>query len=283
MFTVRMIMTTMTDKREGLGRTALITGASAGIGAALARSFAAHGFNVVLTARRAERLTTLAEELRATCGIEARAMPGDLARPETCANLTETLEREGVVVDALVNNAGYGVAGVYRETSWEVQRDFLQVLVVAPCELTHRLLPGMTQRGYGRILNVASVAGLMPGSASHTLYGGAKALLIKFSQSLHSEQKGTGVFVSALCPGFTYSEFHDVNDTRAQMRRLPKFMWLSAERVAKEGYQGVMANKAVCIPGFPYKLISTLVRLLPIDAAHRLGEARSRVMPQARH
>ena len=272
----------MSPSREGLGRTALITGASAGIGAALARVFAAHGFNLVLTARRAERLSALADELRASHGVDARVMPADLARPETCGILVTSLEEEGVTVDALVNNAGYGVPGLYRHTPWEAQRDFIQVLVTAPCELTHRLLPGMTRRGYGRILNIASVAGLMPGSASHTLYGGAKAMLIKFSQSLHSEHKGTGVFVSALCPGFTYSEFHDVNGTRGVMSRLPKFMWLSAERVAEEGYRAVMRNDVLCIPGAQYKLISTLARLLPMDSVHRLGEMRSRLASRRR-
>ena len=102
-------------------------------------------------------------------------------------------------------------------------------------------------------------------------------MLIKFSQALHSEQKGSGVFVSALCPGFTASEFHDVNGTRAEMRRLPKFMWLSADRVAEEGYRAVMKNQPICIPGVQYRLISTFARLLPVRAAHRLGEARSRV------
>ena len=268
----------MNESGEDSRRTALITGASAGIGAALARVFASHRFNVVLTARRANRLYALAEELRTMHGIEARAMPADLARSASCAELVGALDSEGVGIDALVNNAGYSVPGLYRETSWEMQRDFIQVLVTAPCELTHRLLPGMTSRGYGRILNVASVAGLMPGSASHTLYGGAKAMLIKFSQSLHSEQKGTGVFVTALCPGFTSSEFHDVSGTRAEMRRLPKFMWLSAERVAAEGYRAVMKNEPICIPGAQYRLISTFARLLPMKAAHRLGEARSRVL-----
>jgi short-subunit dehydrogenase len=205
-------------------------------------------------------------------------MPRDLACAESCAELVGALEGEGVSIDALVNNAGYGVPGFYRDTPWDVQRDFIQVLVTAPCELAHRLLPGMMRRGYGRILNVASVAGLMPGSASHTLYGGAKAMLIKFSQALHSEQKGTGVFVSALCPGFTRSEFHDVNGTRAEMRRLPEFMWLSAERVAEAGYRAVMKNQSICIPGVQYRLISTFARLLPMKAAHRLGEARSRVL-----
>jgi short-subunit dehydrogenase len=263
---------------EGSRRTALITGASAGIGTALARVFASHGFNVVLTGRRADRLNALSEELRATHGIQARAIPADLARSESCAELVGALDSDGIGIDALVNNAGYGVPGFYGETSWAIQRDFIQVLVTAPCELAHRLLPGMTRRGYGRILNVASVAGFMPGSASHTLYGGAKAMLIKFSQALHSEQKGSGVFVSALCPGFTISEFHDVNGTRAEMRRLPKFMWLSAERVAEEGFRAVMKNEPICIPGAQYRLISTIARLLPVKTAHRLGEARSRML-----
>jgi short-subunit dehydrogenase len=267
----------MNESGEGSNRTALITGASAGIGTALARVFASHGFGLVLTGRRADRLSALAEELRRIHAVEARAMPADLARPESCAELVGALDSDGIGIDALVNNAGYGVPGFYRETSWETQRDFIQVLVTAPCELAHRLLPGMMRRGYGRILNVASVAGLMPGSASHTLYGGAKAMLIKFSQALHSEQKGSGVFVSALCPGFTSSEFHDVNGTRGDMRRLPKFMWLSAERVAEEGYRAVMKNEPICIPGAQYRLISTFARLLPLKAAHRLGEARSRV------
>ena len=270
----------MTAPREGAGRTALVTGASAGIGEALARVFAAHGFNVVLTARRTERLVALAEELRRIYAVEARVEPGDLARPETCAELIASLDRAGVTIDALVNNAGYGVPGLYRETSWEAQRNFIQVLVTAPCELTHRLLPGMTQRGYGRILNVASVAGLMPGAASHTLYGGAKAMLIKMSQSLHSEQEGTGVFVSALCPGFTYSEFHDISGTRAAMNRLPKFLWLTAERVALDGYRALMKNKPICIPGAQYKALSTIVRLLPMGVAHHIGRARSKVLAE---
>jgi len=269
---------TTPESREGSGRTALVTGASAGIGAALAREFARHGFNLILTARRANRLNALAEDLRLIYSVEVRVFPADLARAEACGELIGALERDRVAVDALINNAGYAVPGLYRETPWEVQRDFLQVLVSAPCELAHRLLPGMTARGYGRILNIASVAGLMPGAASHTLYGGAKALLIKFSQALHAEQAGSGVFVTALCPGFTASEFHDVSGTRAQMSRLPKFMWLSAERVAEEGYRAVMRNDPVCIPGGQYKFISSFVRLLPMRTAHRLGHIRSRVL-----
>lgn len=259
-------------------RTALVTGASAGIGAELARVFATKGFNLVLTARRADRLNVLADELRSRHSIRVRTIPADLALPETPKALAEALEHDGVTVDALINNAGFAVPNRYRDSSWEAQREFLQVLVTAPCEFIHRLLPGMTQRGYGRILNVASVAGLMPGAASHTLYGGAKAMLIKISQSLHSEQKGTGVHVTALCPGFTYTEFHDVTGTRDEMRRMPKLMWLSAERVAREGHDAVMKNRAVCIPGAQYKTITALARLLPLGAGHHVAELRSRIL-----
>src|SRR5205814_2279169 len=117
------------ESGQGSRRTALITGASAGIGAALARVFASQHFDVVLTARRADRLSALAEELRSAHGIKARVMPADLARSEACAELVGSLDGEGVTIDALVNNAGYGVPGFYRETSWQTQRDFIQVLV----------------------------------------------------------------------------------------------------------------------------------------------------------
>ncbi len=261
---------------------ALVTGASAGIGAALARVFAANGFDLVLTARRADRLDALADELRRLYGVRVSTMPADLALPETPEVLIASLEREGVTVDALINNAGFAVPGRYRDTSWDVQRDFLQVLMTAPCELILRLLPGMTARGYGRILNVASVAGLMPGAASHTLYGGAKAMLIKLSQSLNSEQKGTGVHVTALCPGFTYTEFHDVTGTREEMRRMPKMMWLKADHVAREGYDAVMKNRAICIPGVQYKTITALARLLPLRAGHHVAELGSRILSNRR-
>lgn len=263
---------------EGRGRCALITGASAGIGEALARVFAERGFDLVLTARRAERLEALCKELKQRHGIAARFIAADLAKSGAATELAETLAKDGIVIDALVNNAGYAVPDLYRETDWRAQRDFIQVLVAAPCELTHRLLPAMHARGYGRILNVASVAGFMPGSASHTLYGGAKAMLITWSQALHSEQKGSGVHVTALCPGFTVSEFHDVSGTRGAMNRLPRFMWLDSRQVALAGYRAAMKNRPICTPGIPYKAISALVRLLPRNTAHRIGELRSRIL-----
>ena len=267
----------MTDA-EGKGRIALITGASAGIGEALAHVFAAHGFDLVLTARRNHRLNALAETLESAYGVKMHTIAADLSQAGTSEALAAKLEKDGIAVDALVNNAGYAVPGLYRDTGWKEQRDFLEVLVTAPCALTHLLLPGMNARRYGRILNVASVAGFMPGSASHTLYGGAKAMMITWSQALHSEQKGTGVHVTALCPGFTITEFHDVNGTRGAMNRLPKFMWLDAKHVALAGYEAVMKNSPICTPGRQYKARAALVRFLPRNFAHRLGALRSRVL-----
>src|SRR5262249_16625815 len=155
----------------------------------------------------------------------------------------------GLRVDALVNNAGYGVPGNYAATPWAMQRDFIQVLVSAPCELAHRVLPEMIARKKGYILNIASVAAMIPGPSRPTLYGAAKGFMVQFSRSLHLEQEENGVHVTALCPGFTYSEFHDVTGNRAQVSKMPEFMWMTAEIVAQQGFDAVMRNKAVHVNG----------------------------------
>lgn len=245
-------------------KLALVTGASAGIGAAFARIFASHGYDLALTARRADRLETLAEEIRLRSGVETLTLPADLAEPGAVDKILGELVANGRVVDALVNNAGYGLPGAYANTKWEDQQAFLQVMVTAPCELAHRVLPGMVERRFGRIVNVASLAGLIPGSAGHTLYGASKALMVRFSQSLHLEVADQGVHVTALCPGFTYSEFHDVNGTRAQISAsTPPWLWLGADEVAATGYEAVEANRAVCVPGAPNKAIAAFAKLIP--------------------
>jgi len=171
----------------------------------------------------------------------------------------------GRVVDALVNNAGYGLPGAYAATRWSDQQALLQVLLNAVCEMTHKALPGMIDRRFGRIVNVASLAGLGPGMAGHTLYGPSKAFLVRFSQALHGETLGAGVHVSALCPGFTRSEFHDANGTRAQADRLPSWLWQDADTVAAAGYAAVEANRAVCVPGAANQAIAALCKILPDD------------------
>ena len=249
-------------------RLALVTGASAGIGAAFARTLAARGYDLALSARRVDRLEQLAAELQARHGVEALIAPADLARPDGVQQVLDQVAAGGRVVDALVNNAGYGLTGAFARTRWADQQAFLQVMVTAPCELMHKVMPGMVERRFGRIVNVASVAGMIPGAAGHTLYGGAKSLMIKASQSLHLEGAPLGVHVTALCPGFTYTEFHDVNGTRAKVTAgVPTWAWLQAERVVEEGWRAVEANRALCVPGLGYKLVCAGAKLMPESLA----------------
>ncbi len=208
--------------------------------------------------------------------MQALTFTADLAEPGAIERLVAAIAAEGRTVDALVNNAGYGLPGTYIRTDWREQQAFLQVLVTAVCELTHRLAPGMAERGFGRVINVASVAGLVPAMPSHTLYGPAKSFVVKFSQSLHLEMLGKGVHVTALCPGLTYSEFHDVNGMRAQMGRIPQLMWQDAETVARAGFAAVEANRPMCITGWPNRVIVALARLLPEDVVMRIARRAAR-------
>jgi short-subunit dehydrogenase len=257
-------------------RWALVTGASAGIGAAIARELAARGHDLVLTARREDRLTALAEELRGRYGRRVETIRADLAEPDASAALCAEIERRGIAIDVLINNAGYGVAGHYLAQPWKVHADFLQVLVTAPCELAYLLLPGMQQRGYGRIGNIASLAGHVPGSAGHTMYAASKAFLIKFSQSLGLENRERGVKVCAICPGFTWSEFHDVVGSREQVSRMPKWLWMTAEDVAREGLDAMERGEIVYVTGRVNRTIKTLVKLLPDRLALNLVQRRSK-------
>jgi len=257
-------------------RLALVTGASAGIGAAFARLLAGRGYDVALTARRQARLDALAEDIRQHFGVETLTVAADLAEPEGPTKVLDHLADQGRHVDALINNAGYGLPGGYVTSRWDDQRAFIQLMTTSPCELAHRVAPGMVERGFGRLVNVASLAGLIPGSAGHTLYAASKAFLVRFSQSLHLETRGTGVHVSALCPGFTHSEFHDVNGTREMMNAsLPVWMWLSAEAVAAAGYEAAEANRAICVPGAPNKAIAAISKLVPDDWALALMASQS--------
>jgi short-subunit dehydrogenase len=244
-------------------RLCLVTGASAGIGAAFARLYARRGHDLALTGRRVERLEKLADELRELHDVEVIVVPADLAEPGAPDRILAAIEARGRDVDVLVNNAGYGLPGVYAETTWSDQQAFLQVLLVSVCEMTHKVLPGMLSRGYGRVINVASLAGLVPGMPAHTLYGATKAFLVRFSQSLHLETLGTGVHVSALCPGYTWSEFHDANGTREMANRIPKPMWLDAETVVELGYEAVEANRPVRVTGGTNRLIAAICKLAP--------------------
>jgi short-subunit dehydrogenase len=245
---------------NGNGLTALVTGASAGIGKAFAEVFAKNGFDVILTARREERLRALATELEGKYRIKASVVAMDLADPTGAERLVAEIKTSGLKVDALVNNAGYGVPGNYAGSSWKA----------------YRLLPDMVTRKKGYIINIASVAGMIPGSAGATLYGASKSFMVQFSRSLHLEQEANGVHVTAVCPGFTYSEFHDVTGNREQVSKMPEFMWMTAEAVAQQGFDAVMRNKAVHVNGPVNKGIVLLAKYLPDQIGLMIVRARSR-------
>jgi hypothetical protein len=260
-------------------RLCLVTGASAGIGEAFARLYARQGHDLVLTARRTLRLERLAQELRELYDTDVQVVTANLAEPGAVDRILAAIEARGREVDVLINNAGYGLPAAYAETTWSDQQAFLQVLLTSVCEMTHKLLPGMLSRGYGRIVNVASLAGLIPGMPGATLYGPTKAFLVRFSQALHMETLGTGVHVTALCPGFTYSEFHDVNGAREGASKIPKFMWLDADTVAELGYKAVEAGRAVRVTGAPNKLVAAICKIVPDEwvlgfLAERAGRFR---------
>lgn len=252
---------------------ALVTGASSGIGAAIAREYARRGVPLVLTARREDRLDALASELRGQ--VECVVVAADLADPAAPKYLFDTLAERDIKIGTLVNNAGYGVPGNYLSAPWETHATFMQVMVTAASELTWRFLPQIRESGRGRILNVASFAGLLPGSIGQTLYAGAKSFLIRFTESLALENARYGVNACALCPGFTYSEFHDVTGTRALVSKLPKWMWLQTEEVARQGVEGVEAGRVMVIPGVGYKLMRAIYKHLPDATVRRMMAKRS--------
>ncbi|MCC1495498.1 SDR family oxidoreductase [Alcanivorax sp. 1008] len=252
-------------------RTALITGASAGIGAAFARHLAAEGYNLLLVARRAERLQDLADELKRDHGIRCDVFAADLNDPSAPAAIMAFADANEIAVDVLINNAGLSGKTAFADTPWPTLAAEIQLMVTALTELCHRVLPGMRARGWGRIINLSSVAALSPPAAS-LLYTGIKSYVLNISQSLDMELKPQGIHVTALCPGFTYSEFHDVMGTRDTTDKLPGFFWQGADAVAREGWQAVMKGKPVCVTGMVNKLMAATVRPLPVALQYRLGD-----------
>jgi hypothetical protein len=242
---------------------ALVTGASSGIGEAFARAYAARGCDLALVARRADRLQVLAAELSAAHGVEAFAVPADLSLYEGHKPVLEAVAARGRHVDILVNNAGFGIAQTFIGAPWERQRDFLMTLVVAPCGLAYGVIPGMVARGRGSIINVASLAGFAPGVAGHTLYPGAKGLMIRFSEALDAELRARGVRVTAVCPGFTLTEFAEVNGTKAVMDRAPRRLFQTAAQVVQAAIAGNENGRVVVVPGWWNQVAAGLMHYLP--------------------
>lgn len=251
-------------------RTALITGASAGIGAAFARHLASEGYALLLVARRLDRLKELANELTAQHGVRCDVFAADLNDPAAPEEIVAFAQSQGIAIDVLINNAGLSGKTAFADTPWPKLAAEIQLMVTALTELCHRVLPGMQERRWGRIVNLSSLAAFSPPGAS-LLYTGIKSYVLNISQSLDMELKPQGIHVTALCPGFTRSEFHDTMGTRDAANKLPAMLWQEADDVVREGWQAVMKGKPVCVPGVINKVVASSVRPLPVGLQYHLG------------
>jgi short-subunit dehydrogenase len=259
-------------------RLALITGASAGIGAAFARAYAARGFDLALVARRKDRLETLASRLTHDHGVEAFAIAADLSAPEAQGPILDAVEARGRQVDVLVNNAGFGIPRYFTDAPWSEQRDFLMTMAVAPCALAYAVIPGMAARRWGRIINVSSIAGFAPGVAANTLYPGVKGLMIKFSQALDAEYRDQGLKITAICPGATHSEF--AAEAGYDHLVKPNPFTQTAERVVQIAIEGNEAGRVVVVPGWHNRAVVAIMRLLPeplVRSIINAGAAKYRI------
>ena len=255
---------------------ALITGASSGIGLELARLFATDRKDLVLVARNREKLTQIAGELQGKHKVSVNVLAADLADPDAPSSIARALAGIGISVDTLVNNAGIGVYGRFAETDLAKELELIQINAIAVTALTKMFLPAMVRRGRGRILNVSSTAAFQPGPLMSVYYA-TKAYVLSFSEALSNETRGTGVTVTALCPGPTITDFQrraGVDDTR--LFHSPLVM--DARRVARAGYEGMKKGKSLVIPGLINRLLVQGVRLMPrkavTQAARRIQERR---------
>lgn len=239
--------------------TALITGASSGIGATFARQLAAQGYDLILVARRLERLQTLADELRQRFSICTQAIASDLSIQADVERVEKCIAAQHDLT-LLVNNAGFGTVGSFLQIPLQRHLDMIQVHDVATTRLCYAALPGMIQRKHGGIINVASTAALLP---THSTYSSTKVYLTYFSESLQMELKGTGVSVQALCPGLTHMEFHDRPEFQSPqgiVQRAPKLLWMSADDVVATSLRRLGHGAVICIPGWMNRLMAVLSR-----------------------
>ena len=244
-----------------MNKTALVTGASGGIGHELAKLFAKDQYNLVLVARNAAKLTQFADELQREFGISAKAVPLDLTAASAPQSLFDQLQHDSIAVDILVNNAGYGVLGEFAKVSLEDNLGQIQLNITALTHLTKLFLGPMIARHSGKILNVASTAGFQPGPLMSVYYA-SKAYVISFSEALANELQGTGVTVTCLCPGATDTGFQG----RAGLENtllFKKLRPMDAKTVACDGYRGLMAGKVIVISGFRNWLLAESVRFSP--------------------
>ncbi len=262
----------METRRE----TALVTGASAGIGLELAQRFASNGFDLIVVARRASELEALAERCRSRYDVDVHVLPMDLLVADAPAKLVQQLADAGLQVDVLVNNAGLMDMGHFASISLEHHQRLMQLNIVVLTELTHRLLPGMLARGRGRILNVASTSSFQP-VPSMALYAASKAFVLSLSESLSEELVGTGVTVTALCPGVTKTEMYErAQDDYSAAQSIPDLFLSDVEDVAREGFEACMDGRVVVVPGRTNQWLASVTQLSPRWLVRGIGGLFSR-------
>ncbi|WP_059015507.1 SDR family oxidoreductase [Mycobacterium sp. M26] len=235
---------------------ALVTGPTSGLGAGYARRYARDGYDVVLVARNRQRLDDLAAELRAAHGVDVEVLTADLAE---AADRAAVADRLAAGVQVLVNNAGFGTSGEFWTADPAMLQAQLDVNVTAVMQLTRAALPPMLAAGSGRVINIASVAGLLSGRGS--TYSASKAWVVSFTEGLANGLEGTGVSIHAVCPGFVHTEFHE--RAGIDMKSIPNIMWLNVDDVVAESLADVAKGKVISVPGLQYKVLTTGGRLVP--------------------
>ena len=242
---------------------ALVTGATAGIGESFCRLLADNNYNIVLVARDLPRLQERATQLQARFNVETHVIQADLSTDAGCSVVEQYLASNQV--DVLINNAGFGLNKAFTMSELKAEQEMFDVLVRTPMRLMHVVLPGMKQRNKGVVINVSSVAGYIAGGS----YSAAKSYLTVITESLHTELANTNIKVSALCPGFTRTEFHQRG--RMSMKGLPSFMWLNSDKLVAKAWSDALQGKAVSIPGWQYQLLVFVIHALPRSIIRKVG------------
>lgn len=242
---------------------ALITGASSGIGSEIAIELAKKGFNIILTARREERLISLAKELNESYGVETDYVTGDLASPSTPYEIYNFCEEKNYEVEVLVNNAGYGIPEEFHKVSMEDEEKNIRVLSTSVIALSKIFLPKMLDKKLGKIMIISSVASFAPPSTIQVLYGPLKTFMNRFSDALNVNYKHKGISSTAVCPGYVVTEFHTASGVQDAMDKVPAFMKLDAKNVASEAVEATLNSKSYCIPGRRYRAIVFLMTYAP--------------------